>query len=87
MLSALADGAQAWGIEIDPATIHPGNPLRSRIYEKPLGDPIYNNLRFDLITAFDVLEHIEDDRAAVDRWRGARRFRKHRRGFGAQFPK
>lgn len=66
MLESLSDNAQAWGIEIDPNTILPGNPLRDRIYEKPLGDPIYHGKRFDLITALDVIEHIEDDQHAIE---------------------
>lgn len=66
VLRSLSTDAQAWGIEIDPNTILPDNPLRSRIYEKPLGDDIYNDKRFNLITALDVIEHIEDDTAAID---------------------
>ena len=66
MLSSLSTDGQAWGIEIDPNTILPDNPLRDRIYEKPLGDPVYNDKRFKLITALDVIEHIEDDQSAVN---------------------
>ena len=66
MLESLSDNARAWGIEIDPSTILPDNPLRDRIYEKPLGDPVYRSMRFDLITALDVIEHIEDDRHAIE---------------------
>lgn len=66
VLSSLSKDAQAWGIEIDPNTINPDNPLYHRIYQKPLGDPIYDKMSFDLITALDVIEHIEDDQAAVD---------------------
>lgn len=66
VLSSLSTDAQAWGIEIDPNTILPDNPLRKRIYEKPLGDPVYKNKRFNLITALDVIEHIEDDQSAVN---------------------
>lgn len=65
ILSSLAPDAQAWGIEIDANTILPDNPLRDRIYEKPLGDPIYDGMQFDLITSLDVIEHIEDDHAAI----------------------
>ena len=54
------------GIEVDGSLIPDGAPHRHRIYDKPLGDPIYEPLRFDLITALDVIEHIEDDQAAVD---------------------
>jgi SAM-dependent methyltransferase len=54
------------GIEIDRSLIPEESPYRHRIFDKPLGDPLYEPLRFDLITALDVVEHIEDDRAAVD---------------------
>ena len=42
-------------------------PYRDRISTRPLGDPAYRgeDWRFDLITALDVIEHIDDDRAAV----------------------
>lgn len=66
MLSSLATDAQAWGIEIDANTILPNNPLRDRIYDKPLGDNLYDGMQFNLITSLDVIEHIEDDRSAVD---------------------
>lgn len=65
-LASLAPHAQAWGIEIDANTILPNNPLRDRIYDKPLGDAMYQGMQFDLITALDVIEHIEDDNDAVD---------------------
>lgn len=66
MLSSLSKQAEAWGIEIDKNTLIPGNPLHSRIYDRPLGDPLYEKMQFDLITALDVVEHIEDDQSAVD---------------------
>ncbi|MEM6393954.1 MAG: methyltransferase domain-containing protein [Planctomycetota bacterium] len=66
MLSSLAPDAEAWGIEIDEHTILPDNPLRDRIYNKPLGDAMYRGMTFDLITTLDVVEHIEDDDAAID---------------------
>lgn len=65
MLASLAKDAEAWGIEIDENTINPDNPLRDRIYDKPLGDRMYRSMRFDLITSLDVIEHIEDDHHAV----------------------
>jgi SAM-dependent methyltransferase len=54
------------GIEIDSSLVPQDSPHRGRIFDKPLGDPCYEPLRFDLITALDVIEHIEDDHAAVD---------------------
>jgi SAM-dependent methyltransferase len=55
------------GIEVDEGLLTPGGPYRDRIFTRPLGDPLYQGpgWRFDLITALDVIEHIEDDRAAV----------------------
>ena len=66
VLESLSAGSRAWGIEVDPNTILSGNPMRDRIYDKPLGDPLYRGKRFDLITALDVIEHIEGDRSAVE---------------------
>lgn len=55
------------GIEVDEALLTPDGPYRDRIATRPLGDPSYaaDAGRFDLITALDVLEHIDDDAAAV----------------------
>jgi SAM-dependent methyltransferase len=54
------------GIEIDQSLIPSDSPYRNRISAEPLGHSRYRDLRFDLITALDVVEHIEDDRQAVD---------------------
>lgn len=54
------------GIEVDESLLADDCPARDRIYSKPLGDPFYRNRQFDLITALDVIEHIEDDGKAVD---------------------
>jgi 2-polyprenyl-3-methyl-5-hydroxy-6-metoxy-1,4-benzoquinol methylase len=51
------------GIETDAALISADNPDRARIRSQPLG-AAYAGEKFDLITALDVLEHIEDDRSA-----------------------
>jgi len=53
------------GIEIDGSLIPSDSAYRDRIFDKPLGDPQYSAFRFDLITALDVIEHIEDDHRAV----------------------
>lgn len=55
------------GIEVDEGLLDPGGPFRDRISTRPLGDPVYDDpaWRFDLITALDVIEHIDDDRGAV----------------------
>lgn len=63
-LSAFGD---VRGIEVDEALLDPDGPHRDRIATRPLGDPLYDDpaWRFDLITALDVLEHIDDDHAAA----------------------
>ncbi len=55
------------GIEIDERLLDPDGPFRNQISIQPLGDPCYEDpsWRFDLITALDVVEHIEDDRNAI----------------------
>jgi len=55
------------GIEIDTSLLSPDGLDRPRIHTRPLGDPCYTaeEWRFDLITALDVVEHIEDDSWAV----------------------
>lgn len=55
------------GIEIDTSLLTPDGPDRPRIHTRPLGDPAYAGWAdtFDLITALDVVEHIENDAAAV----------------------
>ena len=55
------------GIEVDESLLSDDNPVRSRIYCRPLGDPAYDGWRFHLITALDVIEHLRDDAAAVAR--------------------
>jgi 2-polyprenyl-3-methyl-5-hydroxy-6-metoxy-1,4-benzoquinol methylase len=53
------------GIESDQSLIRADNPDRAFIHDEPLGSPRYAGMQFDLITACDVIEHIEDDSAAV----------------------
>ena len=55
-----------WGIEVDQSLLSPDSPHRDRIFSEPLGHARYRGLHFDLITALDVVEHIEDDRQAID---------------------
>src|SRR5262249_1578172 len=64
---ALSAFGEVRGIEVDEALLSPAGPHRGRISTRPLGDPLYDGpaWRFDLITALDVVEHIDDDRAAV----------------------
>ena len=53
------------GIETDQRLLDPDNPRRSRVHTDPLGHPRYSGWQFDLVTALDVLEHLEDDHAAL----------------------
>ena len=62
---ALGQFGDVKGIETDESLISPDGLYRDCIFTKPLGDPIYDEMEFDLITALDVIEHIEDDRNAV----------------------
>ncbi len=64
---ALSEFGTVRGIEVDENLLDPSGPFRERISTRPLGDPIYDDpsWRFDLITALDVIEHIDDDRAAI----------------------
>jgi SAM-dependent methyltransferase len=64
---ALVEFGEVRGIEMDEGMLDPDGPYRARIATRPLSDPIYDADagRYDLVTALDVIEHIEDDRAAV----------------------
>lgn len=53
------------GIEVDDSLIPSDSPYRTAIFNKPLGDPVYQGMQFDLVTALDVIEHLEKDRDAV----------------------
>lgn len=64
LLPKLDRYGQAWGIEIDQSLIT-DHPYRDRIFTEPLGADIYQDKKYDLITALDVIEHIEDDTSAV----------------------
>ena len=62
----LSDFGNVRGIEIDQSLIPPDSPYRHRIFTEPLGHQRYQSLRFDLITALDVVEHVENDREAIE---------------------
>ena len=64
-LEPLSQLGDVHGIEVDETLLAPDNPFRDRIRTRPLGDPGYRKDRYDLITACDVIEHIEDDKHAV----------------------
>jgi SAM-dependent methyltransferase len=61
----LRDFGNVRGIEVDESLLTPDGPFRRRIFTSPLGDVSYSDWRFDLITALDVIEHLEDDAAAI----------------------
>jgi len=62
----LSDFGRVQGIEVDRSLIPSDSRYRDRIFNQPLGAPEYSGMRFDLITALDVIEHIEDDHRAVE---------------------
>jgi trans-aconitate methyltransferase len=62
---ALSQFGPVEGIEIDRSLVSSGNPHTERIHHEPLGHAVYSGRKFGLITALDVIEHIEDDAQAV----------------------
>lgn len=65
LLPKLEAFGRVWGLEVDRAVIDRDNNYRERIYTQPLGSGIYRDKHFDLITALDVIEHIQDDHHAA----------------------
>ncbi len=63
---ALSRFGRVRGIEIDRSLVRSDNPYRDAIHHAPLGNAEYDGWQFDLITALDVVEHIEDDAAAIE---------------------
>lgn len=61
-LKPLSRWGQVTGIEVDQSLITEDGPFRDRIFHEPVGHERYQAMRFDLITALDVVEHIEQDR-------------------------
>ncbi len=64
-MQQLAKFGTVRGIEADTSLLTDDNLLRDRIDTELLGHRIYQNRTYDLITALDVIEHIENDRNAV----------------------
>ncbi len=64
---ALAEFGTVRGIEVDPRLLDDLGPFRTQISTEPLGSAVYDDpsWRFDMITALDVIEHIDDDQGAV----------------------
>lgn len=65
LFPALEPFGHVQGIEIDRFLVPADSPYRDQIHGEPLGHSRYAGSHFDLITALDVIEHIEDDAAAV----------------------
>ncbi len=67
--AALEEFGTVRGIEVDPSLLDVRGPFRAQISTDPLESSLYDDprWRFDVITALDVVEHIDDDRAAVAR--------------------
>ncbi len=55
-----------WGVETDRSLISDDNPDRDRIHADLPAVLAERGERFELITALDVIEHIEDDASAVE---------------------
>jgi cyclopropane fatty-acyl-phospholipid synthase-like methyltransferase len=69
---ALAEFGTVRGIEVDVKLLDDTGPFREQISTDPLESAVYDDprWRFDVITALDVVEHIDDDGAAVARMVG-----------------
>ncbi len=64
-LPKLARFGRVEGIEVDASLVRDDAPLRDAIHLEPLGHPVYAGRLFDLVTALDVIEHLDDDRGFV----------------------
>lgn len=53
------------GIEIDRDLVSDAVRERYDVFHEALGSRVYAGMRFDLITALDVIEHVEDDASAL----------------------
>jgi 2-polyprenyl-3-methyl-5-hydroxy-6-metoxy-1,4-benzoquinol methylase len=69
---SLAEFGTVRGIEVEAKLLDDAGPFRAQISTDPLGSAAYDDprWRFDVITALDVVEHIDDDRGAVARMVG-----------------
>ena len=65
MLKRLSGLGPVEGLEVDTSMLSENTPFRERIYTEPLGADIYRDKQYDLITCLDVIEHIQNDRQAV----------------------
>lgn len=64
-LSCLNEFGDVRGLEVDSSLLDDQNRFRDRIFTEPLESPSYADWKFDLITACDVIEHIEHDKTAI----------------------
>lgn len=55
-----------YGIEPDRRLVSPQNPYADRIHHFPVPHPNYRDQAYNLITALDVLEHLDDDQQVVN---------------------
>ena len=56
----LREYGEVWGVESDPSLVNPDGVHANRIHVGPFDRTFRPERRFSLITAFDVLEHIDD---------------------------
>ena len=65
LLPALEKYGEVRGLEADRSLVSRDNPFRDRIDTHLLEDSPLRSEKFDLITALDVLEHIEQDQEVL----------------------
>jgi len=67
LFDELARLGSVWGIEPDGRLLSDDGPWRDRIENVPFDAGYQTRRRYDLVLMLDVLEHIEDDAAALQR--------------------
>ena len=65
LLPKLARYGHVNGVESDERTLCDEGPFRDHIFTKPLGHASYRQMRFDVMTALDVIGRMRDDWQAV----------------------
>lgn len=65
LLPKLARFGHVSGVEPNASVLHDDAPFRDHIFTHPLGHESYRHMRFDVVTALDVLGHTADDHGAV----------------------
>jgi len=69
LFDELARLGSVWGVEPDGRLLSDAGPWRQRIENVPFDADYQTRRRYDLVLMLDVLEHIEDDAAALRRTR------------------